>query len=222
MSDKESLETGARIAPVESSHFRAVWVGSIGTLLIGLAGVVVSYVAVRVQSSTAEFQNANARAEIQLKQDDERIQNELEARRFAASIVPFMKCTDDQQRTIALGLLDPRYTKLFAEAISNKCANLTTQARNEIAQIQEQSTVRERVADFLRLVANAREYKNQGFDGPAARLFDKAGSSIPDSYRPQVNNEELVEARRAFGDGNFREAADRFDLAFSAFPPDTQ
>ena len=216
MLDEKPSEHAPPVARLRIGRPWADVLRSVAAILISVASVIVSYVAVRVQSSTAKSQNENARAQIQLQQDNAKRQDETERRAFAATMVQFIKCSDDLQRVVALGLVPPEYTKLFVAAISQKCPNLTSKVRTEIVQIQEQSIDRERVNNFLRLLANARQYKNRGFDGEAARLFSAASTLITDSSK--VNTEELSKARQAFGEGKFKEAADRFDAAFSAFP----
>jgi len=186
--------------------------------LIGVATLLISYTAVRVQRSIAEIQRINGERDIQLKQDNARFQEKTEAARLAASLIQFLKCPDDLQRTAALRLLAADSAKLFAEVISDKCTNLTPQAKNEIRRFHEQSVIRERASEFQRLLANAREFKKRGFDGPAARLFDEASGLIQPSDGLKVNNTALSRAKAAFADGRFSEAADLFVIAFAALP----
>jgi hypothetical protein len=217
MPSKDDAELVARSRPYPETR-ATVWVKSLGMFLVGIATVLISYAAVRVQRSIAEIQRTNGERDIQLKQDNARFQEKTEAARLAASLVQFLKCPDDLQRTTALRLLAPDHAKLFAEVISDKCTNLTPQAKNDISRFHEQSTIRERVIDFQRLLANAREFKNRGFDGPASRLFDEASGLIQPSDDTKINKTALARARKAFADGRFSEAADLFVIAFVAIP----
>ena len=88
---------------------------------------------------------------------------------------------------------------------------------HEITQLREQSVLREATDAFFSKLANAREYKNQGFDGPAAQLFDEASTLLPEPLKAKVNTDELARANKALSQGDFREAADRFMIAFAAF-----
>lgn len=186
--------------------------------LIGMATVLISYTAVSVQRSIAEIQGINGERDIRLRQANASFQEKTEAARLAASVIQYLKCSDDLQRAAALRLLAPDHARLFAEVISEKCTNLTPQAKNDIVRFQEQSTIRERASDFQRLLANAREFKNRGFDGPAARLFDEASGLVQPPDDLKVNKAALSRARRAFEDGRFSEAADLFAIAFAALP----
>lgn len=184
--------------------------------LLGVASVTISMVALTFQHSIAKFQRENGQQDIALKQKNGEFQKEVEGDRLAAMMVPFLNCRDSLQRAVALQLVSGQHSKLFTDAISQKCT-LTPQARSEITQIRAQSVLRQRTDAFFTKLANAREYKNQGFDGPAARLFDEASRLMPKSFTDKVNTDELNRASKALSQGDFKEAADRFTIAFAAF-----
>jgi hypothetical protein len=195
-----------------------VWAKSFGMLLIGVATTVISLTAVLVQRSIAETQRINAERDIQLKQDNAQFQERTEASRLAASLIPYLKCDDAVQQSAGLKLLAPKEGNLFGQAIAEKCTNLAPQAKSEISHFREESAVRERTAEFRRLLANAREFKAKTFDGPAARIFNDASALIPEKDDPNVDKESLAKAKTAFADGRFSEAADLFVKAFRSIP----
>ena len=74
-------------------------------------------------------------------------------------------------------------------------------------------------SEFRRVLANEREYRANGFDGPAARLFYEARDLLPEGETAGlVDLVELEKAKAAYEEGNFSEASDRFQKAFSRLP----
>jgi len=198
-----------------------VWARSLGVLLVGVASVVVSWTAVGVQRSVADNQKTNSFEDLALKHKNFDQQRETDEARLAASLIPFLRCNDDLQRASALQLLSkaaPGYGVLFGELLLQKCPGMSSPQRTEVSDLKKQSGIQKDIQDFAVLLWNARDYNNKGHDGPAARAFNQASEHIPSVYTSKVNRGELEKARRAFDDGRFSEAADRFKAAFSAIP----
>lgn len=198
-----------------------VWAKSLGALLVGVASVIVSWTAVNVQRSLADSQKANSLQDLAIKQKMYEHQRDLDAAHLAVTLIPFIKCNDDLQRASALELLSkdaPSHGVIFGDLLLRKCANLPTLQRNEVTRIKERSRVQQDADEFFLRLDNAREYKDKGHDGPAARLFEEARERLPQRYSSKVNREELDKAKRAFDEGRFTEAADRFVMAFRAIP----
>jgi hypothetical protein len=143
--------------------------------------------------------------------------------RLAASLIPFMKCTDDLQRAAALDLIArsaPTHGDRFADLILKNCPAIPATVRMEVSRVREQSRIQQQMNEFSRRLGNAREYKNFGHDGPAARLFEEASELMPTSLASRVPKDVLEKAKRAFDDGRFAEAADLYEQAFRAVSPD--
>src|SRR5258708_7716079 len=77
---------------------------SLGALLVGIAGVIVSMAAVGVQRSIADKQKLSTVQDLAVKHKTLEQQREADGVRFAASLIPFLKCNDDLQRASALQL----------------------------------------------------------------------------------------------------------------------
>jgi hypothetical protein len=209
------------VAESYQENIWTLWIKSLGMFLIGVGTVFTSWTAVNVQKTIAKTQIETSRREIAFKQDSVRLQERAEAGRIAASIIPLIKCRDDLQQALGLRLLTdvaPDHARAFAEVISERCQHLSTEGRTQISEVQQRSVVRQSVIDFLRRLSNAREYRNLGHDGPAARLFSEASTSIPVSLVSKVNRNELAKAKAAFEEGSFKMASDLFALAFSGIP----
>jgi len=209
-----------KVAPTPYPETRfTVWAKSLGVILVGIASVIVSWTAVNIQRSVAENQKANSLEDLALKHKTFEHERETDEARLAASLIPLLKCNDDLQRASAFQLLSkqaPSYGVMLGDVILQKCSGLSAPMRTELSRIQEQSRIQQEAQDFSIRLSNAREYKNKGYDGPAARLFEEARGLLPERYASKVNKEELEKAKQAFDDGRFTEAADRFVIAFRA------
>ena len=207
-----------------------VWAKSLGVVLVGVTGLVLTFIGIRIQRSVADVQRSvaenqrrNSIDDLALRQRTSDHQMKTDDARLAASLIPFMKCTDDLQRAAALDLIArsaPTHGDRFGELILTNCPALPKTVKVEVSRIQEQSRIQQQVNEFSRRLGNARDYKNLGHDGPAARLFEEASKLMPTSLAPRVRKDELEKAKRAFDDGRFAEAADLYEQAFRVVPPD--
>jgi hypothetical protein len=195
-----------------------VWAKSVGTLLVGIAGLWVSY-------TVANIQKENSIKDIALKQSTFDLQRKTEELRIAVAAIGFLECNNDLKRASALDLLStdaPAYFDRFTKLMLNKCASLSVTARTELERAQQQALSRQTAVEFGTRLDNAREYMDRGHDGPAARRFNEASQFIPPALTSKVNMRELEAARSAFASGGFKEAADRFSIAFSQIPDPRQ
>jgi hypothetical protein len=98
------------------------------------------------------------------------------------------------------------------------CSGLSLTVKADLSRVQEQSRIQQQIDEFSVLLGNARDYKNHGHDGPAARLFNEASRLIPPSRASTVNKDKLGRAQKAFDEGRFDEAADLYVQAFRGIP----
>jgi hypothetical protein len=182
--------------------------------MLGLGTLLLTLVTYRTQSRNTE-------RDIDLKQRTLDFQAEVEAGKLATGVIPYLSCTDDLKRASALRILErfpaaSEHAKDIAQALAARCPNLTPQARSEITEYQQRTAAQQLQAEFRRVLANAREYKANGFDGPAARLFYQARDLLPEVYaEKQVDRDELERGKIAYEDARFGEAADRFERGFA-------
>jgi hypothetical protein len=194
-----------------------VIVRSLGTLFLGIGALLLSSVAHRTQSWNAE-------RDLDLKQRTLEFQTGLEAARLTVSVIPMLTCEDDIKRASAFRAFESfppaaEQAKNLAQVLSEKCPNLSPQARSKIADFQERMSLQQVQGEFRRLLASAREYRANGFDGQAAQLFYEARNRLPEAYAArQVDIAELEKAKAAYEEGNFSEASDRFQKAFNRVP----
>jgi len=190
---------------------------SVGMFLLGLGSLLLTLVTYRTQSRNTE-------RDIDLKQRTFDLQTNAEAARLATSVIPFLGCSDDVKRDSALRVLErflpaSEHAKDIAQALVDRCRNLSLQARSEISDYQQRNALQQQQLEFRRVLTNAREWKRNGHDGPAARLFYQARSLLPEAYLSRwVDADELELARVAYEEARFPEAADRFDRAFRRIP----
>ena len=204
----------------------SVWARSVGGLLVGVTGVLLSCVSLTVsqsvrdvQRSMAATQTKNSADDIALKHQTYEHQRRVDAAQLAASLVGHLKCDDDVERAAALTLLSssaPEHADKFSNVLLQKCARLPAGAIDEVSQLKQQAAARTQITEFSIRLANAREYKSKGHPGPAARLFQQASAMIPKIYELKVNKGDLERAKRAYDRGDFPEAADSYALAFAA------
>lgn len=200
-----------------------VFLRSVGTLLLGIGALAVSVV-------TYQTQKKNTERDLDLKQQTFQLQTDLESAKMAISVIPMMNCADDTKRESALQVLDTfrptakddfkpaaKYKQALMGILSSKCQKLTAQERSELSDFQRRAAAERAQTEFQRTLANAREYRKYGFDGPASRVFYEAGP-IPKAYEGQVDMTELTTARSAYEQGDFSEASERFQRAFSRVP----
>lgn len=194
-----------------------VIVRSLGTLFLGIGALLLSSVAHRTQSWNAE-------RDLDLRQRTLEFQTGLEAAKLAVSVIPMLTCEDDIKRASAFRVLESfppaaQQAKNLAQVLSKKCPNLSPQARSEVSDFQERMSLQQVQSEFRRLLASAREYRANGFDGQAAQLFYEARNRLPEAYAArQVDIAELEKAKAAYEEGNFSEASDRFQKAFNRVP----
>jgi hypothetical protein len=135
-----------------------------------------------------------------------------------------LTCEDDIKRASVFRVFESfspaaEQAKNLAQVLSEKCPHMSPQARSEIADFQKQTSLLQVQSEFRRVLANAREYRANGFDGQAARLFYEARNLLPEAYAARlVDTAELEKAKEAYERGNFSEASDRFSKAFSRVP----
>ncbi|HBY64714.1 MAG TPA: hypothetical protein DEH78_33250 [Solibacterales bacterium] len=183
---------------------------------LGIAALLVSFITYRSQSSATE-------RDIQLKQRTLEFQTGADVARLAISVVPSLGCQDDIRRAAVFRVLESfrpasEQTKNLAQVLSDRCPSLSPVARSEILEYQQRAAMRQLEGSFNRALANAREYRANGLDGPAARLFAEARDLLPDTYTRLVDMTELEIAKEAYSNVRFAEASDRFQKAFSRIP----
>lgn len=197
-------------------------------VLIGIAGVVLSVIGLQIQRSIAEVQRSVAENQRRNSIDDLDIKHKTfdhltktDDARLAASLINSLKCDDDLQRGAALEVLStaaPEHGERFGALILKHCSGLSSVVKIEVSGLQEKSRIQALVNVFSVRLGNARDYKNHGHNGPAARLFNEASGIIPPSIESKVNAEKLALAKRAFDEGRFDEAADFYSQAFREVP----
>jgi len=130
------------------------------------------------------------------------------------------------QREIALELLRtdaPERLRLALSVIA-KCPAMTAQTAQHIETLKQQAAINEFESAFVFMVGNGRQYILNGLAGAAARTFDSAADSIPNSYvvNRVLDLGQVAVARKAFSDGRFSEAADLFANAYRKVPSDVR
>lgn len=195
---------------------RLVIIRSMGMFCLGIGALLVSFVTYRTQSRNTE-------RDIDLKQRTLEFQTSLEAAKLANSVIPMLSCQDDIKRASAFRVFEgfppaAEQAKNLAQVLSSKCTNLSPQARSEISDFQQRTSLQQVQNEFRRVLSNAREYRANGFDGPAARFFYEARNLLPETTAKQVDVAELERANAAYEEGNFSEASDRFSKAFAQVP----
>jgi hypothetical protein len=226
--EQESSEPSSAAPQAYLETRWTVWAKSLGVVLIGIASLALGLIGLRIQQSVADVQRSvaenqkrNSIDDLALRQRTFDHQMKTDDARLAASLIPFMKCTDDLQRAAALDLIArsaPAHGQHFSELILKNCPALPKTVRVEVSRVQEQSRIQQQSNEFFLRLGNARDYKNFGHDGPAARLFEEASKLMPTSIAAKVRKDELEKAKRAFDDGRFAEAADLYQQAFRAVP----
>jgi tetratricopeptide (TPR) repeat protein len=204
-----------------------VWAKSLGVVLVGIAGVILSFIGLHIQRSVADVQRSVAENQRRNSVDDLALKHQTfdhltktDDARLAASLITLLKCNDDLQRAAALELLSraaPEHGDRFSALVLKHCSGLSSTVKVEVSRLQEQSKIQQQVNEFSVRLGNARDYKNHGHDGPAARLFNEASRLIPASDS-RVNKEKLERAKKAFDEGRFDEAADLYVQAFRGIP----
>ena len=201
-----------------------VWARSLGMLLVGIAGLVVSGTGLSVQRTFAEYQMRTSAADLALKQSAFQHQRQVEEARLAASVIALLRCNDDLQSASALRLLStgaPRFGEQFGALLLSKCTSLSAPSKLEVATLQHESGTQRTKNEFFQRLQNAHEYRGHGHDGPAARLFDQASRVIPPDLRERIDGAAVRRAQEAFRAGHFAEAADIFAQAFQALSGDS-
>jgi len=194
-----------------------VIVRSVGMFFLGIGTLLLSAVTYTSQTRSAE-------RDIDLKQRTLEFQTGAEAAKLAINVIPMLSCEDDIKRASAFRVFETfppsaGQAKNIAQVLSAKCPNLSLQARSEISDFQKRTSLQQSQSDFRRVLANAREYRANGFEGQAARLFYEARDLLTDAPAArQVDFAELEKAKSAYEEGNFSEASDRFQKAFSRVP----
>jgi hypothetical protein len=193
-------------------------------VLVGIAGIILSVIGLHIQRSIADVQRSVAENQRKNSIDDLDIKHQTfdhltktDDARLAASLINSLKCDDDLQRAAALEVLStaaPEHGERFGALILKHCSGLSSAVKVEVSGIQEQSRIQAQINEFSVRLGNARDYKNHGHNGPAARLFNEASGFIPPSRESEVNQQKLALAKRAFDEGRFDEAADFYSQAF--------
>jgi hypothetical protein len=194
-----------------------VIVRSLGVFFLGISTLLLSWI-------TYKTQTRNTERDIDLKQRTLEFQTGVEAAKLGISVIPMLSCEDDIKRASAFRIFETfspsaGQAKNIAQVLSAKCPNLSLQARSEISDFQKRTSLQQSQSDFRRVLANAREYRANGFDGRSARLFYEARDLLTDTAAArQVDFVELEKAKTAYEEGNFSEASGHFQNAFSRIP----
>ena len=215
--DDAAPATRAPLPPGWPDSRNLVILRSLGMFFLGISTLLLSSITYTTQTRSAE-------RDIDLKQRTLEFQTGVEAAKLAISVIPMLSCEDDIKRASAFRVFETfspaaGHAKNFAQVLSAKCPNLSLQARSEISEFQKRTSLQQSQSDFRRVLTNAREYRANGFDGRSARLFYEARDLLTDaSAVRQVDFAELEKAKAAYEEGNFSEASDRFQKAFSRVP----
>lgn len=198
---------------------------SVGMFVVAVLALGWSVYGLRLSEEAARQQHAEQLLEraareriISIQQEDigaRRAQNE---RQLAAALLPEIGCEYNVRQQVALELLAghaPEQHMIVASLLLRDCPTTTRAARLDADRAR--SSIVELEQAFLAALDNAREYYDADLKERAAeRFYNLATTRLPDRFDKQVDPQELSRARRAFEDGAFSEAADRYSAAFSA------
>lgn len=213
------MELTSKPVPLWTEYAKviAAIVASLGTVALGVAGLMWSI-------SSFGVQNENVRNQIRLQQTSLEFQRESAATKLASDFVPLLKCVSDERQEMALEILKiyaPEQLKIVLPILQH-CSKKSPQFEKQLADLKTQGSQIELENKFLLMIENARQYMDSGAQGDAARIFYEASNSLPESYiiRNMVYLEEVKAANEAFLEGKFSEASDLFARAFRKIPRD--
>jgi hypothetical protein len=204
--------TFTRYRPGYPDHPFAVWVRSIGVFTLGLVAGFLSY-----RDYVAKRAEAGQSVHIQV--ESLTWNRQMDRFRAAASLVPHIRCEQDEQTQLALELLKttvPEEAKVFAQLLQSECAQLKPATVRELKSLQHESARGELKTQFMDALAVAWLYREYGSNDAALQWFEGASNRIPQAYANQVNFDEVRRARESSTNGSIKEAVDHYANAFRA------
>ena len=177
--------------------------------VIGASWAITSFYAQRAQNEhTLQIQ-------IESQQRALESQREISEAQLAANLIPHIKCADDEQKLMALLILDsasPRSAASVANALL-KCEQPPA-AKSAAQSFALATSLTELRANFLRQLSDARQYRRFGLDQQAAGEYEKAYNILPVAFKADVDHSAATNARLALESARFAEAAAWFEDAF--------
>ena len=192
---------------------------AIGTVLIGIAGLAISYrqhEASRSAEEAAKHDRALSELGETTRQNDS---EESERRKTAFLLLGNLSCKMDERTKIAMATLEKipeeaRYTRVFADALSSTCPNLNGSQASYLREQGKSGAVAEVGGLFLDSLRNAWIYRSYGLYDAAELSFMRAANKIPSQYVDRVDFSELELARQSDSNGRIKEAVDHYAKAF--------
>lgn len=205
-----------REPPTWLEYFKA-FAGSGGTLILGVAALIWSIYSFGIQQKHLQNQLEMQQKSFARDQDQDRL-------KLLIALLPYLSCETNERREMSLEALKiyaPEELRLVVPIVE-KCAHQSKEVTDHLERIREQGALDDLERQFIQLVNNGRQFHYNGLEGAAARTFTDASNFLPQSYLTKqiVDSKELEAARKAFYDGEFSEASDRFMLAFKKVPDD--
>jgi hypothetical protein len=194
---------------------------ALGTVLVAILGVATFILQSRtnaLQNDLGRKQAENTSRQVILQQANDDWQRHRASVDWVVALTPVLGCTADARRDIALRLLEqyaPDQNQLVTAALE-RCPKTLPETQQSLRAVATRSALNAIAARFVGHVNNARQLLEFNLPGDAARVFNDASNSLPESYvaRGIVALSDLTPARQAFAEGRFSDAADLFAHAF--------